>query len=117
MVPRLPSRARRAGVGAQPRVDGVADPPFQAAQRLPPAQLTELAAARNVTTDVIALAAALPNPWASVVLSGAVTLQQLRANLTALAVGDLPYADLAALADLAEPPGSYWAARAAWPWH
>lgn len=83
----------------------------------PPAQLTELAAARNVTADAIALAAALANPWASVVLSGAVTPQQLRANLAALAVGDLSDVDLAALADLAEPPGAYWAARAARPWH
>ena len=47
----------------------------------PPAQLTALADARNVTTDAIALAAALANPWASVVLSGAVTERQLRDNL------------------------------------
>jgi hypothetical protein len=30
----LPSRARLAGIGAQPGVEGVADPPFEAAQRL-----------------------------------------------------------------------------------
>ena len=64
-----------------------------------------------MTTDAIALAAALANPWANVVLSGAVTEQQLRDNLTALDVGDLPHLDLA------EPPGAYWAARAARPWH
>ncbi len=76
----------------------------------PPAQLAALAAAANVTTDAIALAAALANPWAGIVLSGAVTRQQLRDNLTALTVGALPQLDLA------EPPGAYWAARAARPW-
>jgi aryl-alcohol dehydrogenase-like predicted oxidoreductase len=76
----------------------------------PPAPLAALAAARNVTTDAIAIAAALANPWASVVLSGAVTGQQLRANLAALALGDIPPLDLA------EPPGAYWATRAARPW-
>ena len=76
----------------------------------PPAQLTAVAEARNVTTDAIALAAALANPWASVVLSGAVTEHQLRANLTALDVGDPP--DI----DIAEPPGAYWSARSARPW-
>jgi aryl-alcohol dehydrogenase-like predicted oxidoreductase len=61
----------------------------------PPAPLTELAAARGVTEDAIALAAALAQPWASVVLSGAVTVAQLDANLAALTVGDLPPLGLA----------------------
>jgi aryl-alcohol dehydrogenase-like predicted oxidoreductase len=83
----------------------------------PPA-LTELAAARGVTADAVALAAALANPWATVVLSGAVTPGQLRSNLSALdalpettqsepAVPDL---------DLAERPEAYWAARSARAW-
>ena len=76
----------------------------------PSARLTALAAARGVTADAIALAAALARPWASVVLSGAVTPGQLRSNLAALAVSDLP--DL----DLAERPAAYWATRAARPW-
>jgi aryl-alcohol dehydrogenase-like predicted oxidoreductase len=75
-----------------------------------PAPLAELAAARGVTTDAIALAAALANPWASVVLSGAVTPGQLQANLRALELGELP--DLG----LAQEPGAYWAARSARPW-
>jgi aryl-alcohol dehydrogenase-like predicted oxidoreductase len=57
------------------------------------------------------MAAALAQPWASVVLSGAVTSTQLAANLAALTVGDLP------ALRLAEPPDAYWAARAARPWH
>lgn len=76
-----------------------------------PEQVTTLAGARGVTEDTIALAAALANPWASVVLSGAVTRPQLAANLAALTVGDLP------ALNLAEAPGAYWAARAARPWH
>ena len=77
----------------------------------PPALLAELAAARNLSSDAIALAVALANPWAAVVLSGAVTPPQLHANLAALTVIDLPPIDLA------EPPAAYWAARAARPWH
>ena len=77
----------------------------------PPAPLTALAAARGVTEDAIALAAALAQPWASVVLSGAVTRAQLDENLAALTVGQLP------ALSLAEAPGAYWAERAARPWH
>jgi aryl-alcohol dehydrogenase-like predicted oxidoreductase len=76
----------------------------------PPAEVTALAAAHGVTEDAIAMAAALANPWATVVLSGAVTRQQLHQNLAALTVG--PLAELG----LAESPGAYWAARSARPW-
>jgi aryl-alcohol dehydrogenase-like predicted oxidoreductase len=75
-----------------------------------PAPLAALAAERNVTADAIAISAALANPWAGVVLSGAVTPWQLKSNLTALAIRDLPPLGLA------EPPGRYWARRAARPW-
>ncbi len=76
----------------------------------PPRAVTALAAAWDVTEDAIALAAALANPWASVVLSGAVTPAQLGANLAALTVGELPELDLA------ESPSAYWADRSARPW-
>src|SRR6185437_4771235 len=62
-----------------------------------------LTAAGGPPTPLIALAAALAQPWASVVLSGAVTGAQLEENLAALTVGQLP--DLS----LAEAPGAYWA--------
>src|SRR6266568_170571 len=55
--------------------------------------------------------AALAQPWASVVLSGAVTRAQLDENLAALTVGQVPPLSLA------EAPGAYWAERAARPWH
>jgi aryl-alcohol dehydrogenase-like predicted oxidoreductase len=73
--------------------------------------LTRLAAERGVREDAIALAVALANPWATVVLSGAVTPGQVRENLAALTVGDLPPLDIA------EPPEMYWNQRAARPWH
>lgn len=75
-----------------------------------PAPLTALAAARGVTEDAIALAAALAQPWAAVVLSGAVTAAQLGENLAALTVGEFP------ALNLAEAPDAYWAERAARPW-
>lgn len=78
----------------------------------PPPRVAAVAAARGVGADAIALAAALANPWATLVLSGAVTAGQLRANLAALTAGDLP----PELAELAEPPEAYWARRAARPW-
>jgi aryl-alcohol dehydrogenase-like predicted oxidoreductase len=77
----------------------------------PPAPLTALAAERGVTEDAIALAAVLAQPWASVVLSGAVTRTELDENLAALTVGPLP------ALNLAEAPDAYWAERAARPWH
>ena len=75
-----------------------------------PEPVTALAQARGVTADAIALAAALARPWASVVLSGAVTESQLTANLAALTVGPLP------ALGVAEEPAAYWATRAARPW-
>jgi len=77
----------------------------------PPAPLSAMAAAHGVTEDAIALAAALAQPWASVVLSGAVTRAQLEENLAALTVGQLPELSPA------EAPDAYWAERAARPWH
>ncbi|SDO85663.1 Predicted oxidoreductase [Klenkia soli] len=67
------------------------------------------AAAAGVGPDAVALAAALTQPWASVVLSGAVTPEQLRANAQARGLSvDLP--------DLAETPEAYWATRGGLPW-
>jgi aryl-alcohol dehydrogenase-like predicted oxidoreductase len=77
----------------------------------PSASLTALATELGVTEDAIALAAALAQPWATVVLSGAVTRAHLDENLAALAVGPLPPLGLA------EPADDYWAERSARPWH
>ncbi|MFC5053032.1 aldo/keto reductase [Saccharothrix xinjiangensis] len=78
----------------------------------PPARVRELAGRHGVGPDAVALAAALAQPWADVVLSGAASAGQLRANLAAREV-DL---DPDELAGLAEPPERYWATRAALAW-
>jgi aryl-alcohol dehydrogenase-like predicted oxidoreductase len=64
--------------------------------------------------DVTALSAALAQPWADVVLLGAVTVPQLRSNLAALADPSQP-AD-GRLSTLAVDPEVYWRERAAMPW-
>jgi aryl-alcohol dehydrogenase-like predicted oxidoreductase len=79
------------------------------------AVLGRVAARHGVGVDAVALAAVLANPWADVVLSGAVTGGQLEANLAALRV-ELTADDLERLAGLAEPPARYWTERSALPW-
>lgn len=76
------------------------------------APLHRYAADLRTTTDAIALGAALAQPWADVVLSGAVTLAQLTSNVGAIAftsaLRDLP--------DVAESPATYWSRRGALAW-
>ena len=79
------------------------------------AALGRVAARHRVGVDAVAIAAALANPWADVVLSGAVTTGQLQANLAALRV-ELDPGDLEELAALAEPPDRYWTERGALAW-
>jgi aryl-alcohol dehydrogenase-like predicted oxidoreductase len=74
--------------------------------------LRDLAAARGTTVDAEAFAAALANPWVDVVLSGAVTADQLHSNLRAL---DSPAGPDRRL-DLAEAPDAYWTYRRALRW-
>ena len=76
-------------------------------------RLTRVAAAHRVGVDAVALAAALGQPWCDVVLSGAVTADQLDANLAAATLDD---AETETLAGLAEPAAAYWGTRAALPW-
>jgi aryl-alcohol dehydrogenase-like predicted oxidoreductase len=73
------------------------------------------ATGRAVTADAVALAAVLANPWVDVVLSGAVTVEQLHSNLEATAL-ELTAADLEELHALTEPAERYWAERSALPW-
>ncbi|HEX4908625.1 MAG TPA: aldo/keto reductase [Actinomycetes bacterium] len=81
----------------------------------PAAVLERVAAGHGVGVDAVALAAVLANPWADVVLSGAVTRAQLEANLAAVGV-ELTPGDLEELAALAEPPERYWEERSALSW-
>ena len=77
--------------------------------------LARIAATHDVGIDAVALAAVLANPWADVVLSGAVTPAQLESNLAAPQV-ELHAAELEELAALAEPPDQYWRHRATLSW-
>ena len=67
----------------------------------------------HATVDALAIAAALSQPWADVVLSGAVTTTHLESHLSALA---LRHVDVA-LPAVAEPPGWYWQHRNTLRWH
>jgi aryl-alcohol dehydrogenase-like predicted oxidoreductase len=74
-----------------------------------------LAGDLGATPDAVAIAAALAQPWADVVLSGAVTPDQLRSNVAALDL-ELTTVDLDRFADLAEDPTTYWATRSHLAW-
>jgi aryl-alcohol dehydrogenase-like predicted oxidoreductase len=72
--------------------------------------LVEAAAPRGVAADTLALSAVLAQPWAGIVLSGAVTPETLASNLAADPVlwdGEL---------DLGEPAEDYWRSRSERSW-
>lgn len=81
-----------------------------------PQALVEIAREHRTSVDRIAIATALANPWADVVLSGAVTPAQLGANADALALRLRP-PDQAALLGAAESPDRYWAERRRLAWN
>ena len=76
------------------------------------APVKRLAAELGVTPDAVALAAALAQPWAHVVLSGAATVRQLEENAKAVGLK----VDPGLLPELVEPPEAYWARRAQLQW-
>ncbi|WP_236594913.1 aldo/keto reductase [Saccharothrix sp. 6-C] len=78
----------------------------------PPPPVRDLAAEHGVGPDAIALAAVRAQPWVDVVLSGAASPEQLRANLEARDVDLAP--DV--LAGCAEPAERYWATRGSLAW-
>ncbi len=70
----------------------------------------------HTTVDALALAVALAQPWADVVLSGATTGEQLLSNVSALRLDwsrDLEHQ----LAPLAMRPEDYWASRSSLSWN
>jgi aryl-alcohol dehydrogenase-like predicted oxidoreductase len=75
-------------------------------------ELIAAARERGTTPDALALAAALAQPWADIVLSGAATIETLESNLRAR---DVEYDER--LASIAEDPEAYWSTRAALPWN
>jgi aryl-alcohol dehydrogenase-like predicted oxidoreductase len=60
----------------------------------------------------VAFAAALAQPWGDVVLSGAVTFEQLLSNLGALELTPTSVN----WPSMSEPPNEYWARRSALAW-
>lgn len=76
------------------------------------APLAREARARNLSVEALAIAAAVAQPWADVVLTGAVTPAQLASNVAALALApqvvDLP--------PIALEPRAYWERRSALSW-
>jgi aryl-alcohol dehydrogenase-like predicted oxidoreductase len=88
------------------------DPAFIAQRRI----LETEAARLSTTIDALALSAALAQPWVDVVLSGAVTHDQLASNLEAVSVA-LDDAANDRLRSLEEPAPEYWARRAQLPWN
>ncbi|NVB85615.1 MAG: aldo/keto reductase [Kofleriaceae bacterium] len=85
------------------------------AARNAPAALRALAFRDDVSPDAVALAAALAQPFVDVVLSGAVSEQQLAENLRAREVDGAAVAE--ATLSLVEPPERYWEERARLPWN
>ncbi|TMR00682.1 aldo/keto reductase [Actinomadura soli] len=81
----------------------------------PPAAMRTVAVKNLVQPDALALASALSRPWADTVLIGAVSPEQLVANLAAAEVS-LDEGDLDVLAGMSVAPGIYWAERSALPW-
>ncbi len=78
--------------------------------------LRAAAQALETSVDALALAAALAQPWADVVLSGAATTDHLQSNVRAAGLtleSDL----LAELATLAEAPADYWQRRDELDWN
>lgn len=112
--------AHRAGMGViikEPLANGRLtdrnpDPSFAPQRRV----LERTAARLQTTLDALALAAALAQPWADVVLSGAATVVQLDSNLRAMAV-QLDDATLQQIEMLSESPLQYWATRSRLQWN
>jgi aryl-alcohol dehydrogenase-like predicted oxidoreductase len=114
------ARAHQAGVGVVVK-EALAngrltarneDPAFATKRRL----LEAVAARLGATLDALALAAAVAQPWADAVLSGAAGVGQLDSNLAALRVAwDGEAAEQ--LRAVAEAPQAYWATRARLPWN
>jgi aryl-alcohol dehydrogenase-like predicted oxidoreductase len=73
--------------------------------------LREVAREQGTTADAIALAVALAQPWATVVLSGASTVPMVQSNLAARDAAPDPRLD-----GLREDPGDYWSRRSAMSW-
>jgi len=80
------------------------------------ARIGKIAEERGTTIDKLALAAALSRPWATFVLSGAATVDQLRSNVTALDF-NLDAELEEELRSLSISSDEYWHARSSFKWN
>lgn len=108
------ARAHEAGWGVLVK-EALANGRLLAAENPQLARLRDLADAHGVGPDAICLGAALAQPWADVVLSGAATAGQVDGNAAA-ATTSLTEAELEQLESMAEPARQYWEQRRALPW-
>lgn len=76
------------------------------------APIAQEAHTRGVSLDALAIGAALAQPWADVVLSGAVTAAQLQSNIAALGLAE----GLGGLPPIAIDPRAYWTSRSTLTW-
>ena len=81
-----------------------------------PEPLRALSIHRNISPDALALAAVLAQPFADVVLSGAVSVDQLHSNLAAQEL-EFAAGELEALVSRPETPDAYWRTRAGLSWN
>jgi aryl-alcohol dehydrogenase-like predicted oxidoreductase len=79
-------------------------------------QLEKVAAAEGTTIDALAIAAALNQPWATVILSGAATVEHLQSNVAALHVA-WDEETAVSLTNLIEDPATYWHIRSQLAWN
>jgi len=79
-------------------------------------ELKGIASELNTTIDALAIAAALAQPWANCVLSGAATTKQLESNLAAENL-NLPTEVIQQLLALRELPNEYWSKRSSLDWN
>lgn len=80
------------------------------------AQIRAVAESRGTTIEMLALAAALAQPWADVVLTGAATVAQIRSTVAALEV-DYDAELEAQLRPIAIASDDYWRARSDFRWN
>jgi aryl-alcohol dehydrogenase-like predicted oxidoreductase len=78
--------------------------------------LLDAAAQRRIAPDTLALSAALAQPWADIVLSGAVTMESLHSNIAASPRHWDPELGEGLAPRLARTPAAYWQERSQRPW-
>ena len=107
------ARAHAAGLGVIVK-EALANGRLTARGDVP--RFVETARGLGVEPDALALAGALAQPWADVVLSGAATSEMLASNLAGLEL-DLDNETRARLDEVREESAAYWRTRAALAWN